>query len=90
MSSIQKSTIRLIHVLYTRGHIMRRQLLAGIILGIMLLAPWSISGTSLTDNEVEETGARSTGIVISELFVSPNNLVSNESSGNMNIALQCH
>ena len=85
MSSIQKSTSRLIHVLYTRGHIMRRQLLAGIILGIMLLAPWSISGTSLTDREVEETGARSTGIVISELFVSPNNLVSNESSGNMNI-----
>ena len=64
---------------------MRRQLLAGVILGIMLLAPWSLSGTTLTDNEIEETGARSTGIVISELFISPNNLVSNESSGNMNI-----
>ena len=61
---------------------MRRQLLAGVILGIMLLAPWSLSGTTLTDNEIEETGARSTGIVISELFISPNNLVSNESSGN--------
>ena len=64
---------------------MRGQLLAGVILGIMLLAPWSLSGTTLTDNEIEETGARSTGIVISELFISPNNLVSNESSGNMNI-----
>ncbi len=85
MSSIQKSISRLIHVLCIRGHIMRRQLLAGVILGIMLLAPWSLSGTTLTDNEIEETGARSTGIVISELFISPNNLVSNESSGNMNI-----
>ncbi len=80
-----KSTIRLIHVLYHRGYIMRRQLLAGIILGIMLLAPWSISSNTLTESEVEETSARSNDIVVSELFISPNNLVSNETSGNMNI-----
>tara|TARA_A100000164_G_scaffold99272_1_gene86710 strand:- start:696 stop:3635 length:2940 start_codon:yes stop_codon:yes gene_type:complete len=64
---------------------MRRQLLAGIILGIMLLAPWSISSNTLTESEVEETSARSNDIVVSELFISPNNLVSNETSGNMNI-----
>ena len=80
-----KSTIRLIHVLYHRGYIMRRQFLAGMILGIMLLAPWSISGNTLTESEVEETSARSSDIVVSELFISPNNLVSNETSGNMNI-----
>ncbi len=64
---------------------MRRQLLAGIILGIMLLAPWSLSGNTLTENQIEETSARSSDIVVSELFISPNNLVSNETSGNMNI-----
>jgi len=80
-----KSTSRLIHVLYHRGYIMRRQFLAGMILGIMLLAPWSISGNTLTESEVEETSARSSDIVVSELFISPNNLVSNETSGNMNI-----
>ena len=64
---------------------MRRQIVAGMILGIMLLAPWSLSGTILTESDIEKAGARSNGIVISELFISPNNLVSNESSGNMNI-----
>ena len=64
---------------------MRRQILAVFILGIMLFAPWSISGNDLSENQNLQTGARSDGIVVSELFISPNNLVSNETSGNMNI-----
>ena len=51
----------------------------------MLFAPWSISGNDLSENQNLQTGARSDGIVVSELFISPNNLVSNETSGNMNI-----
>ena len=51
----------------------------------MILAPWSISSSSLDDNEQNMANGRAGNIVISELLVSPNNLVSNSTSGNMNV-----
>lgn len=76
---------RLIHVLYHRGHIMRRPLVTIAILTIMILAPWSSTNTSLDDDEQSMANGRAGNIVISELLVSPNNLVSNSTSGNMNV-----
>jgi len=85
MSSIQKTASRLIHVLYHRGHIMRRPLVTIAILAIMILAPWSLTTSTLEENQQNMTSGRSGTIEISELFVSPNNLVSNSTSGNMNV-----
>lgn len=76
---------RLIHVLYHRGHIMRRPVLTMVILAIMVLAPWSLTNSSLDDDKQNMANGRAGNIVISELLVSPNNLVSNSTSGNMNV-----
>jgi len=51
----------------------------------MILAPWSLSTSSFDDDEPNMANGRSGGIEISELFVSPNQLKSNTTSGNMNI-----
>ena len=51
----------------------------------MILAPWSLSASSLDDDEQNMANGRAGNIVISELLVSPNNLVSNSTSGNMNV-----
>ena len=64
---------------------MRRPVLTIVILAIMILAPWSLSTSSFDDDEPNMANGRSGGIEISELFVSPNQLKSNTTSGNMNI-----
>lgn len=51
----------------------------------MILAPWSLTTSTLEENQQNMTSGRSGTIEISELFVSPNNLVSNSTSGNMNV-----
>ena len=64
---------------------MRRPLVTIAILAIMILAPWSLTTSTLEENQQNMTSGRSGTIEISELFVSPNNLVSNSTSGNMNV-----
>lgn len=51
----------------------------------MILAPWSLTTSSLDETEQNMANGRAGNIVISELLVSPNNLVSNSTSGNMNV-----
>ena len=51
----------------------------------MILAPWSLTTSALEENEQNMTIGRAGNIVISELLISPNNLVSNSTSGNMNV-----
>ena len=62
---------------------MRRLLVASMIVLVMILAPWSSTTTELSTNENKLTSGRAANIVISELFASPNNLVSNETSNNV-------
>ena len=62
---------------------MRRLLVASMIVLVMILAPWSSTTTELSNNENKLTSGRAANIVISELFASPNNLVSNETSNNV-------
>ena len=62
---------------------MRRLLVASMIVLVMILAPWSSTTTELLTNENKLTSGRAANIVISELFASPNNLVSNETSNNV-------
>jgi len=64
---------------------MRRPLVTIAILAIMILAPWSLTTSSLDETEQNMANGRAGNIVISELLVSPNNLVSNSTSGNMNV-----
>ncbi|MBT4925295.1 MAG: hypothetical protein HON16_06050, partial [Euryarchaeota archaeon] len=64
---------------------MRRPVLTIAILAIMILAPWSLTTSALEENEQNMTIGRAGNIVISELLISPNNLVSNSTSGNMNV-----
>ena len=58
-------------------------LVASMIVLVMILTPWSNSTTELSTNEDKLTSGRAANIVISELFASPNNLVSNETSNNV-------
>ena len=62
---------------------MRRLLVASMIVLVMILAPWSSTTSELSNNENKLTSGRAANIVISELFASPNNLVSNETSNNV-------
>ena len=62
---------------------MRRLLVASMIVLVMILAPWSSTTAELSNNENKLTSGRAANIVISELFASPNNLVSNETSNNV-------
>ena len=62
---------------------MRRMLVASMIVLVMILTPWSNTATELSTNEDQLTSGRAANIVISELFASPNNLVSNETSNNV-------
>ena len=56
---------------------------ASMIVLVMILTPWSNTTTGLSTNEDKLTSGRAANIVISELFASPNNLVSNETSNNV-------
>ena len=62
---------------------MRRMLIASIILLLMVLSPWTYATENLEENNESNTSGRAADIVISELFISPNNLVSNENSTNL-------
>ncbi|MFL2882010.1 MAG: amidohydrolase family protein [Candidatus Poseidoniaceae archaeon] len=62
---------------------MRRMLIASTILLLMVLSPWTYATENLEENNESNTSGRAADIVISELFVSPNNLVSNETSTNL-------
>ena len=62
---------------------MRRVLVASMIVLVMILTPWSNTTTELAIDEDKLTSGRAANIVISELFASPNNLVSNETSNNV-------
>ena len=50
---------------------------------LFLISTWNASIGSLDDNQEMNAGARDANIVIAELFVSPNNLVANETSDNV-------
>ena len=58
-------------------------LVASMIVLVMILTPWSNTTTELATDEDKLTSGRAANIVISELFASPNNLVSNETSNNV-------
>ena len=58
-------------------------LVASMIVLLMILTPWSNTTTELSTNEDKLTSGRAANIVISELFASPNNLLSNETSNNV-------
>ena len=61
-----------------------RRVLVGVTLTLLfLISTWNASIGSLDDNKEMNAGARDANIVISELFVSPNNLVANETSDNV-------
>ncbi|MEC7239085.1 MAG: amidohydrolase family protein [Candidatus Thermoplasmatota archaeon] len=61
-----------------------RRVLVGVTLTLLfLISTWNASIGSLDDNQEMNAGARNANIVISELFVSPNNLVANETSDNV-------
>ena len=62
---------------------MRRMLIASTILLLMVLSPWTYATENLEENNESNTSGRAADIVISELFISPNNLVSNENSTNL-------
>lgn len=62
---------------------MRRMLIASMIVLVMILTPWSNTASELSNNEDNLASGRAANIVISELFASPNNLVSNETSNNV-------
>ena len=61
-----------------------RRVLVGVTLTLLfLISTWNASIGSLDDNQEMNAGARDANIVIAELFVSPNNLVANETSDNV-------
>ena len=61
-----------------------RRVLVGVALTLLfLISTWNASIGSLDDNQEMNAGARDANIVIAELFVSPNNLVANETSDNV-------
>ncbi len=61
-----------------------RRVLVGVTLTLLfLISTWNASIGSLDGNKEMNAGARDANIVISELFVSPNNLVANETSDNV-------
>lgn len=62
---------------------MRRALVGVTLTLLFLISTWNASIGSLDDNQEMNAGARNANIVISELFVSPNNLVANETSDNV-------
>lgn len=62
---------------------MRRMLIASTILLLMVLSPWTYATDNLEENSESNASGRAADIVISELFISPNNLVSNENSTNL-------
>ena len=49
----------------------------------MVLSPWTYATENLEETSKSNTSGRAANIVISELFISPNNLVSNENSTNL-------
>ena len=61
-----------------------RRVLVGVTLTLLfLISTWNASIGSLDDNQEMNAGARDANIIIAELFVSPNNLVANETSDNV-------
>ena len=62
---------------------MRRMLIATTILLLMVLSPWTYATENLEETNESNVSGRAANIVISELFISPNNLVSNENSTNL-------
>ncbi len=61
-----------------------RRVLVGVTLTLLfLISTWNASIGSLDDNQEMNSRARDANIVIAELFVSPNNLVANETSDNV-------
>ena len=62
---------------------MRRMLIASTILLLMVLSPWTYATDNLDQSNESNASGRAANIVISELFISPNNLVSNENSTNL-------
>ena len=59
---------------------MRRVLIATTVLLLLVLSSWSATVDSLELNDSKETSGRAANVVISELFISPNNLVANETN----------
>ena len=75
---------RRVHVLTAKGHFMRLAELSTLLVLLLFLAPLvPAQPESLETTGVAETDGRDSDIVVSELFVSPNNLVSNETSANV-------
>ena len=62
---------------------MRRILVATTILLLMTLAPWGYAAENLDLGDSKNTSGRAASIEISELFVSPNNLKSNDTNTNI-------
>ena len=61
-----------------------RRVLVGVTLTLLfLISTWNASIGSLDNNQEMNARARDANIVIAELFVSPNNLVANETSDNV-------
>ena len=62
---------------------MRRVLIATTVLLLLVLSSWSATVDSLELNDSKEANGRAANVVISELFISPNNLVANETNSNL-------
>ena len=62
---------------------MRRVLIVSSVLLLLLLLPLSYTVENLEISEERQANGRAANIVISELFISPNNLVANENSSNI-------
>ena len=62
---------------------MRRVLIVSSVLLLLLLLPFSYTVENLEISEERQANGRAANVVISELFISPNNLVANENSSNI-------
>ena len=62
---------------------MRRVLIVSSVLLLLLLLPLSYTVENLEISEERQANGRAANVVISELFISPNNLVANENSSNI-------
>ena len=62
---------------------MRRVLIVSSVLLLLLLLPLSYTVENLGISEERQANGRAANVVISELFISPNNLVANENSSNI-------
>ena len=62
---------------------MRRLLVASSVLLLLIFSSWSATVDSLEHRQASETSGRAANVVISELFISPNNLVANETNSNI-------